>query len=501
MNRLGACVASLTCTAILCVACPWTARAQSYHTLNLGGRAAGMGTAYTAIADDGTAAYYNPAGLGFEKATRVSANVTLNSFERLSVGEYFRTASGTSGLTEKSDPTLPIFASVSSSYGKKDRYGDRPFVVAFSVFTLDRYRFSGDLQVPDDEGRTTTLLYDRSYRAPYYGLSLGHRARADWGWGVSVFLASRTLSHSENFDAQLGGAPAPEPPYFEGASTINRNTRLSIHSYDLVFRFGGMKKFGEHWSLGLTAQPPGWGVDKSTELRFQLTNVDGTVTPDRATFVFFEESVRSSMPIPWEIRAGVAYGPKGRLLLSMDVQLVGRVTQRDVLVVPEIEGVEDRVPPTGVFFDARGKRKMVGNVYLGGDLQIAPDIYIRSGFLTNFDPDPRLHETSEVYESPRIHRYGFSFNFAVHRQQRWLQAGLAALFGNGYASGLDVERAVAGEAPFFRTEARSRLFLLSVTAANDFGRLAQKRIEARLEERIQKRRAEERETPIEMNGD
>src|SRR5690606_34194127 len=113
----------------------------------------------------------------------------------------------------------------------------RPFVVGFASFTLDRYRFKGDFQVLDGEGRASTLLYDRSYRAPYYGLSFAHRINRRWGWGASVFLAPRSLTHRETFDIQAGGVPAPAPPHFEGVNMVNRNTRLSIESYDLVFRF------------------------------------------------------------------------------------------------------------------------------------------------------------------------------------------------------------------------------------------------------------------------
>ena len=87
-------------------------------------------------------------------------------------------------------------------------------------------------------------------------------------------------------------------------------------------------------------------------------------------------------------------------------------------------------------------------------------IYIRTGFLTDFDPD-RAPRVSSVYESPRIHRFGFSINAAIHRKRRWIQTGLAALFG-------------AGTRPASASNARSlaslhssdgcrSLFLLSVT--------------------------------------
>lgn len=55
--------------------------ADEYHFINtfVGDRAAGMGGAYTAIADGPEGMYYNPAGLAFAPANYVS--VSTNAFE------------------------------------------------------------------------------------------------------------------------------------------------------------------------------------------------------------------------------------------------------------------------------------------------------------------------------------------------------------------------------------------------------------------------------------
>jgi long-chain fatty acid transport protein len=39
---------------------------SAFSIAEQGAKAAGMGTAYTAIADDGSAIYYNPAGFAFQ---------------------------------------------------------------------------------------------------------------------------------------------------------------------------------------------------------------------------------------------------------------------------------------------------------------------------------------------------------------------------------------------------------------------------------------------------
>src|ERR1051325_6949751 len=51
----------------LCGQAVW---ASGFSILELGGRAAGMGGAFTAVADDGSAIFYNPAGIAFQKGMR-----------------------------------------------------------------------------------------------------------------------------------------------------------------------------------------------------------------------------------------------------------------------------------------------------------------------------------------------------------------------------------------------------------------------------------------------
>src|SRR2546423_10046789 len=53
-----------------CLSFSESARASGFSILELGGRGAGMGGAFTAIADDGSALFYNPAGIGFQKGFR-----------------------------------------------------------------------------------------------------------------------------------------------------------------------------------------------------------------------------------------------------------------------------------------------------------------------------------------------------------------------------------------------------------------------------------------------
>ena len=60
----------ISCT-ILFVIFSQSVWASGFSILELGARASGMGGAFAAVADDGSALFYNPAGIAFQRGTRI----------------------------------------------------------------------------------------------------------------------------------------------------------------------------------------------------------------------------------------------------------------------------------------------------------------------------------------------------------------------------------------------------------------------------------------------
>src|SRR5690349_15060291 len=89
--------------------CAPLARADPFHFqgIPLGQRALGFGGAFTGLADDPSAAYYNPAGLVWTGDSALSASLTLNAFDRQTIDKGYRTAMGSTDLRHKSQPSLP----------------------------------------------------------------------------------------------------------------------------------------------------------------------------------------------------------------------------------------------------------------------------------------------------------------------------------------------------------------------------------------------------------
>src|SRR5215475_4137880 len=70
---------SLIGCAILLMFCAQAARADdaNFRPYIVGSRAAGMGGAFTALADDGSGPYYNPGGLAFVRRSQVALSASV----------------------------------------------------------------------------------------------------------------------------------------------------------------------------------------------------------------------------------------------------------------------------------------------------------------------------------------------------------------------------------------------------------------------------------------
>src|SRR5689334_15283449 len=122
--------------ALLLVLAGAAARGQgiesNYKPYVVGGRAAGMGGAYTALADDGSGAYYNPGGLAFTGSSSLS--FSLNAYGI--VGGTVKDALGDgSDFVYRDLNVFPVATAGIKKLGDVDAAtGVSPHTVYFSVF-------------------------------------------------------------------------------------------------------------------------------------------------------------------------------------------------------------------------------------------------------------------------------------------------------------------------------------------------------------------------------
>ena len=97
-----------------CMAALAAADELHYTNLLIGDRASGMGGAYTAISDDATGLYYNPAGIAYAAGRNFSASV--NAYYNNE--KKYKGVIGGNGWTRKSSSLLPNYFGVVQPIGK-----------------------------------------------------------------------------------------------------------------------------------------------------------------------------------------------------------------------------------------------------------------------------------------------------------------------------------------------------------------------------------------------
>ena len=127
----------LALLAALALAAPAGAQRVHHQTLAVGDRALGMGGAFTGLASDQAAAWYNPAGLALIDRGTVSGSLLLHAFEDL------RLAEGELRLAQERRSNFPLFATGVLRVGATEGEGEEAAPHhAFGVVVLRPLRVS-----------------------------------------------------------------------------------------------------------------------------------------------------------------------------------------------------------------------------------------------------------------------------------------------------------------------------------------------------------------------
>ena len=111
------------------------AQADEDHYINIfiGERAAGLGGAYTAIADGPEGAYYNPAGLAFSPASYFSLSTNAVQFKRLTYLDIWPDATAPVNYVRDTFAFIPNFFGIIQK--------QKHFTMAFTISTLDNEQY------------------------------------------------------------------------------------------------------------------------------------------------------------------------------------------------------------------------------------------------------------------------------------------------------------------------------------------------------------------------
>ena len=433
-----------------------------YRGVPIGAHAIGLGGAFTGVADDASAAYFNPAGLALTGRLGLAASLTVNSWERFDLDRAFDQPDVTAKLTTKTARTVPVFLGAGFGFGPTDVYGRRRFAVAISA--LDPILSAGDARLTlqsDPSALTDSYSYSTGDRATWYGISFAGRINLEQSIGASLYLSVRKLKHDEVGLALGDGTPLPsDPSVVLGASTAANSQSLSFRAFHLILRFGWLYRIKPQLQLGVMLQLPGIPLRQTVNTFSQgfVNDNRDPATPLATQAYFVESEVDAKLPIPAQLAAGLEYWPAEKVMLALNGWFYGPV--RSGL---RVEGPAP-VPVGGLFFDEDTARRPTGNVAIAGEFSITRRVSIQTGFFTDLSSAVKIPQNPDRYYNPRIQRLGGTVSLGIDIKGIAFAVGSTFIYGKGDATGVVVD---PNNQPldYTRTQATSRIVYLHLTGA------------------------------------
>ncbi len=280
-------------------------------SMNIGGagaRAMGMGGAFTAIADDATATFYNPAGLAQLKRPEVTAVGYFASKQTV----WDVTFTDHPEFNESSENTANNFSLNFGSIIYPLNPGGRNFVLAGSGhMIIDMYSgeaWAFENSYDRDLKETGAESHEMNQKGGIYSYSLFGACEVSkrllLGFGAGIFAGSYNQTKIEEFKSSE-------------TSKIQKETRLENNSFGggPQFTIGTLVKVNRKLKIGAMIKPP------------SVMTMEGE---SRSEDYYSWESSEARAPditngeldIPLMVAGGVSYRPRDLLTLACDYHLL-----------------------------------------------------------------------------------------------------------------------------------------------------------------------------------
>jgi long-chain fatty acid transport protein len=376
---------------------------SNFSPYHVGSRAAGMGGAFTALADDGSGAWYNPGGLAFVKHSQLSLagsvyGVVSGSFaDALGDGHTFKY----SGLN-----TLPTTTAAIWKLGPPDGPGD---VLSLSVFVPDAV-FVDDRDALGS--RQNAFFFVDQVQTVWAGLGW---ARKIGRLGVGATAYALLGTHHSSLD-------------LTAISATDTSTYATVTGRTDETTYGGAVAVGARWDptdqlhLGLSVTSPAFGTGKRRQF-VRATVGQGSGSPPLSQVVNAED-LHTAPWQPLRVQAGVA-ATFGAFTVSGDVQYLGARKRHDD-AARAAEGL-----------DRTMERLAVVNGAIGMEYLAAGRFPIRAGFFTDRSASraPQRWDGTgtdpNATNSSHIDKLGASFSIGSRSDHTSTDVGISFSGGTG----------------------------------------------------------------------
>lgn len=377
-----------------------------YKDILIGERASGLGGTFTAISDDPSGVYYNPAGLiyAFENYLSGSANTFV------STKSVSKDVLGGQPYTISSSGMSPTFFGFSQSLGK-GKFG-------FAVITPDSESINQDDRITGlSSGPDTPESFSRKYFrtdttylfGPAYALSVGQRTSL----GISLLGFARTDRAIDNQFVRY--APDATGKY------LFQNVALDREFYGMVPKIGIQHMWSDRLALGATLSKRVL-LSSSSVIRATRTKTDpitGLPVADPGgafsqEVEILEDKTQPTLQAPWVGTLGGTWFFDKTLLLSAEVNYHSADSNfRDYRLTPTL------------------------NWSVGSEWFLSEQFALRLGVYTNRANTPTI-DSNSTNQPDHVDMTGGSIGLS------FLKPGSSFTLGASYASGTGKGQAIAG---------------------------------------------------------
>ena len=429
--------------------------ADENHYINVfvGDRAAGMGGAYTALADGPEGVYYNPAGLAFSSSQYFSLSANAIQFKMLYYKDVYKKTDGSSfDYMRYSLSFIPNFF----GFIQKAKHFTWAITVSCPDSEFYDQREKADVYDPN-LGINNTMNVNFNYSNQIYeaGPSIAFLPNKYFAIGMSAFFRYRDIKlinqNIRSFEVDSDGVPLN---YFF-TDSIYENERI----LGLNFQVGVQIMPIDKLSIGYSISTPFDMVDfktkqNSTTASLVETNTYSIINKDDGGYVknISDNSFKAYhlaehglfRPLYIKQALGFCFFINKSILLTLDGYLYIPVQNLDIngrLVSYQWNKNTNRYDQyLGMGSTLMDKLNVIGNVAIGFECYITPNFPLRLGFFTNFTNAQEITDKTVSATYDWIHMFGGSFSFGFSTSDMSVNLGAVVQGGGGKAQLLGLSK-------------------------------------------------------------
>ena len=423
--------------------------ADENHYINVfvGDRAAGLGGAYTALADGPEGVFYNPAGLAFSSSQYFSLSANAIQFKMLYYKDVYTKSDNTPfNYMRYSLSFIPNFF----GFIQKAKHFTWAITVSCPDSEFYDQRENADvidyLDAKKTVSVTTPLNVNFNYKNQIYeaGPSIAFLPNKYFAIGMSAFFRYRDIQlinqSVRSFTEDIGGIPYD---YFEKTS-VYENERILGLNFQIGIQVMPIDKLSIGYSISTPFDMVDFKTHQSSNMRMMRNSNNGVVdssnynrTVTNNTFNAYHLAENGLFrPLYIKQALGFCFFINKSILLTLDGYLYIPIQNLDIngnLVSYQWNKDTNRYDTyLGMGSTLYNKLNVTGNVAMGFECYITPNFPLRLGFFTNFTNSQEIKD-GDSNRDDYIHLLGGSFSFGFSTSDMSVNLGAVVQGGVGKA--------------------------------------------------------------------